>query len=162
MPQIYACLILIGYSSITRAYYWRYLICNGSQATNRCTYYTFRLPKGIWHNSTPATFIQIIILQYSKSNIFLHKLFAYSKEEVWVIVDGSTSVWIPVKSGVPQGTMLGPLMFLIILMTLGTKYHLLFGFLLMIVCFIYRTVTSLEDSKQLQCDLDSILQWSQI
>ena len=29
-------------------------------------------------------------------------------------------------------------------------------------CVLYRTVTSLEDSKQLQYDLDSILEWSQI
>ena len=29
-------------------------------------------------------------------------------------------------------------------------------------CVLYRTVTSLEDSKQLQCDLDSILEWSQL
>ena len=28
-------------------------------------------------------------------------------------------------------------------------------------CVLYRTVTSLEDSKQLQCDLDGILKWSQ-
>ena len=29
-------------------------------------------------------------------------------------------------------------------------------------CVLYKTVTSLEDSKQLQYDLDSILEWSQI
>ena len=29
-------------------------------------------------------------------------------------------------------------------------------------CVLYRTVTSLEDSKQLQYDLDSIVEWSQI
>ena len=29
-------------------------------------------------------------------------------------------------------------------------------------CILYRTVTSLEDSKQLQYDLDSILEWLQL
>ena len=29
-------------------------------------------------------------------------------------------------------------------------------------CILYRTVTSLEDSKQLQCDLDSISEWSRL
>ena len=29
-------------------------------------------------------------------------------------------------------------------------------------CLLYRTVTSLEDFKQLQCGLDSILEWSQL
>ena len=29
-------------------------------------------------------------------------------------------------------------------------------------CILYRTVTSLEASKQLQCDLDSISEWSRL
>ena len=75
------------------------------------------------------------------------------------IVDDSTSVWTPVKSSAPQGTVLGPLMFLMIL---GTKCYLLFGILPMIVYFIELSVTSLQDPKQLQCDLNSILEWSQL
>ena len=45
------------------------------------------------------------------------------------------------------------LMFLIYINDIGDKYHLLFSFLLMI-CVLYRTVASLEDTKQLHCDLD--------
>ena len=31
----------------------------------------------------------------------------------WVAIDGITSGWVSVKSGVPQGMVLSPLMFLI-------------------------------------------------
>ena len=49
------------------------------EATNRC--YTYRLPKAFdTGSSTPVTSIQIIILRYSKSNIFLDKLLAHLEE----------------------------------------------------------------------------------
>ena len=75
-----------------------------------------------------------------------------------VIVDGSTSVW---TSGVPQGTVLGPLMFLIYINDIGDKVSSSLQ-LFADDCVLYRTVMSLEDSKQLQYDLDSIIEWSQI
>ena len=86
---------------------------------------------------------------------------AYSEEAMSNCIDGSTSVWTPVKSVVPQGTVLGPLMFLIYINDIGDKVssslRLFAG-----DCVLYRTATSLEDFKQLQYDLDSILEWSQI
>ena len=44
----------------------------------------------------------------------------------------------------------------------GTEYHLRNLWLFADDCILYKTVTSLEDSKQLQCDLDSISEWSRL
>ena len=58
-----------------------------------------------------------------------------------------------------QGTVLGPLMFLIYINDTGDKVSSCL-WLFADDCVLYRTVTSLEDSKQLQYDLNGILEWS--
>ena len=78
-----------------------------------------------------------------------------------VIVDSLASVWVPVKSGVPQGTVLGPLMFLIYINDIGDNISSSLQ-LFADDCILYRTITSPEDSIQLQRDLDSIFEWSQL
>ena len=74
-----------------------------------------------------------------------------------VIVDGLASVWVPVKSGVPQGTVLGPLMFLIYINDIGDNISSSLR-LFANDCILYRTITSSEDSIQLQHDLDNIFE----
>ena len=78
-----------------------------------------------------------------------------------VIVDGSASAWTPVKSGVPQGTVLGLLMFLIYINDIGDRVPSNLR-LFADDCILCRTVISLKDSKQSQCDLDSISEWSRL
>ncbi|MCW4309230.1 MAG: reverse transcriptase family protein [Candidatus Thiodiazotropha endolucinida] len=75
-----------------------------------------------------------------------------------VIVDGSTSDKAPVISGVPQGTVLGPLLFLLFINDLPdcvkAKTRLFAD-----DCIIYQTIKSLEDCLQLQDDLNSLAEW---
>ena len=71
------------------------------------------------------------------------------------------SVWVPVKSAVPQGTVLGLLMFLIYINDIGDNISSSLR-LFADDCILYRTITSSEDSIQLQRDLDSIFEWSQL
>ena len=71
-----------------------------------------------------------------------------------VIVDGESSDATPVRSGVPQGTVLGPLMFLVYINDINeniTSSIRLFAD----DCVIYKTVTSIQEAEQLQ-DIDDL------
>ena len=78
-----------------------------------------------------------------------------------VCLDGGTSNKCNVVSGVPQGTVLGPLCFLIFINDLGsnlspeTKLKLFADDSLL-----FRTIENEGDAKQLQADLDSLTSWA--
>jgi hypothetical protein len=80
--------------------------------------------------------------------------------EQTVIINGSKSSSITVNSGVPQGTVLGPLLFLIYINDLpncintGTKVRLFAD-----DCIIYRTIKTEKDSEMLQKDLEELQKW---
>ncbi len=75
-----------------------------------------------------------------------------------VIVDGSQSAEGDVISGVPQGTVIGPLLFLLYINDLPeavrSKVRLFAD-----DCIIYRQITSPKDSEILQEDLDALHSW---
>ena len=73
-------------------------------------------------------------------------------------MQGSFSEWVEVCSGVPQSSVLGPLLFLILLMTfrVGQEQHA-------DVCDdtnIWREIQTVGDSLSLQEDLHQLMKWS--
>ena len=77
-----------------------------------------------------------------------------------VVVNGYNSPDVPVLSGVPQGTVLGPLLFLLYINDLGencTSRMRLFAD----DTLIYSTVESCNDAAKLQSDLTALQEWAQ-
>ena len=71
-------------------------------------------------------------------------------------MNGKTSRWVSVKSGVPQGT----LMFLIYINDIGENVLSMLK-LFADDCILYKAISSDEDCNELQNDLNTIYQWSQ-
>ena len=123
----------------------------------------------------------LLILDFSKAfdtvahRRLLHKIHHYGitgKTNMWikswlcnrqqrVVLDGSASADSPVLSGVPQGTVLGPLMFLLYVNDIGAKVSPQTSIKLFADdCLLYRTINSDADERQLQQDLDTMIEWS--
>jgi len=77
-----------------------------------------------------------------------------------VVVYGSYSSWSPVTSGVPQGSVLGPLLFLLYVDDLTTVPRVCKLKLFANDMLLYFNVNSVEDCRVLQADLSAILEWS--
>jgi len=78
-----------------------------------------------------------------------------------VIVDGTSSGQVTVDSGVPQGTVLGPLLFLCHINDLPTRVTSSVR-LFADDCLLYREITSEEDHIALQDDLTSLQTWAEM
>ena len=76
-----------------------------------------------------------------------------------VILNGGTSDWLPVLSGVPQGSVLGPCLFLIYINDIDLNISgemLKFADDTKVICAIEKE----ENGATLQADLDKLLDWS--
>ena len=78
-----------------------------------------------------------------------------------VVTNGNSSDWRPVLSGAPQGTVLGPHLFLMFINDIHenvTSTIRLFAD----DCLIYNIIESPEDEIKLQDDLNSLVEWANI
>ena len=75
-----------------------------------------------------------------------------------VVVDGAESDTLPVTSGVPQGSVLGPAMFLVYINSFPKGVNSTVR-LFADDTVIYREISSEEDHHTLQADLDTLVQW---
>ena len=77
-----------------------------------------------------------------------------------VVVNGYESSFAQVQSGVPQGTVLGPLMFLLYINDINcgisSKLRLFAD-----DCILYRSINDQNDHFHLQIDLDLIVKWTE-
>jgi len=77
------------------------------------------------------------------------------------VIGNDTSSWCDVKSGIPKGSVLGPVLFAIYVNDLPQVVESLIA-LFADDTKLYRSMTSDLDSIQLQKDIDNFLEWSQL
>ena len=94
-------------------------------------------------------------LPLSGSSIFL------SNHSQRVILENSQSSLIHVTSGVPQGTVLGPLLFLVYINDLPDSISHSTLRLFADDCLLYKTIQSSQDSIDLQQDLLAMQSWEE-
>ena len=124
--------------------------------------------------------VDLIMLDFSKAfdtvahNKLLLKLEhlgiqsnTYSWIQTWltnrtqkVVVEGETSNSLKVLSGVPQGTVLGPLMFLLYINDISAGINSSIR-LFADDCVLYRVIKSTEDHDHLQQDLNTLVEWTE-
>ena len=77
---------------------------------------------------------------------------------ILIMIEGTQSETAPVTSGVPQGSVLGPLLFLCYINDLPTCVSSDIR-LFADDCLLYRTIHSQQDAVILQEDLNMLQQW---
>ena len=73
-----------------------------------------------------------------------------------VVLEGETSTSVPVTSGVPQGTVLGPILFLLYINDLPECISNSTVWLFADDCILYRQIDSTADCAKLQDDLNAL------
>ena len=152
---------------------------HGFRAKHSCVSQLITTVHDLLTNHDESVQTDIIVLDFSKAfdkvphRRLLHKLENYgvrgttlrwissflSGRSQRVVVDGAESQWGSVDSGVPQGSVLGPLLFLTHINDLPEVVQSncrLFAD----DCLLYRAIKSREDQLKLQQDLDRLQAWA--
>ena len=124
--------------------------------------------------------VDMIYLDFSKAfdsvshKLLLHKIQSFgihsnllnwfnsylSGREQRVVVDGVHSDWLPVVSGVPQGSILGPLLFVLFINDMPSVAQHANVALFADDSKCYKLINSISDCRFLQKDLDALYKWS--
>ena len=108
----------------------------------------------VWHEGLIFKLMQLGI-EGKALNIIKDFL---SDRQQRVAIDGQFSDWVPIAAGVPQGSILGPLLFLVfindITETVTSNIQIFAD-----DTFIYRTASD-NSTYELNCDLDRITNWA--
>lgn len=151
---------------------------HGFQRGRSCETQLFELVTDLHHAVHASTIIDAVFIDFAKAfdkvphSRLLMKLACLNinrnvtnwitnflcKRYQFVTVNDSSSTLIEVKSGVPQGSVLGPILFLIYINDIAknlTSTTRLFAD----DCVIYRQITNRNDHIALQKDLNSISTW---
>ena len=75
-------------------------------------------------------------------------------------INNTYSYLLPVVSGVPQGSILGPLLFIMYMNDLPDSIHKSKALLFADDTKCFKHIKSLDDQQQLQQDLDNLASWS--
>jgi hypothetical protein len=78
-----------------------------------------------------------------------------------VVVNGSSSGWHDVLSGIPQGSVLGPVLFVIYINTLPDSVTESEAYLFADDTKVFKGIFSEEDTNALQRDIDEMYKWTQ-
>ena len=83
-----------------------------------------------------------------------------TKRKMKVLIEGESSEEAVVESGVPQGTVLGPLLFLCHLNDLPDSVNATVR-LFADDCLLYKEIECIDDQKELQKDIDNLGKWAE-
>ncbi|KAI8518059.1 hypothetical protein Bbelb_040760 [Branchiostoma belcheri] len=156
-----------------------YDLQHGFRHGRSCETQLLSLIDDLAHNRENGTQTDLIIMDFAKAFDkvphlrLIHKLQFYGitgKALVWiqnflqgrsqtVVLDGERSDPVPVTSGVPQGTVLGPILFLAYINDLPKYAAHAKVRLFADDCILQMSIKEEDDCKRLQHDIDSICSW---
>ena len=78
-----------------------------------------------------------------------------------VLINGESSTWSEVSSGIPQGSVLGPVLFVVYINTMVESVTDSELYLFADDAKVYHIINNEQDSLELQADLDRMCKWSE-